>query len=176
MGKFLTTEEWIQKAIKVHGDMYDYSKVEYKNSKEKVIIGCKKCVKDFKQSIEHHLSGKGCPYCRNSKGELLVTKILIENNIEFEPQKTFDKCKNKRLLPFDFYIPSLNILIEYDGKQHFKENIKNSIYCRDFEGTHLRDSIKDKYCIDNNIKLIRIPYTMKEIQIRDLLAKELMIL
>ena len=78
MGKFLTTEEWIQKAIKVHGDMYDYSKVEYKNSKEKVIIGCKKCVKDFKQSIEHHLSGKGCPYCRNSKGETEVDITLQE--------------------------------------------------------------------------------------------------
>ena len=72
-------------------------------------------------------------------------------------EKKFDNCRHKTPLPFDFYLPDYNLLVEYDGIQHF-ESIKY------FGGedalllNQLKDKIKTDYTIANNIKLIRIKY------------------
>ena len=60
--KFLTTEEFIEKSREKHGNLYDYSKVEYKDSREKVIIICPKHG-DFEQTANSHMSGSNCPTC-----------------------------------------------------------------------------------------------------------------
>ena len=102
----------------------------------------------------------------NSNGELIVKEILQKNNINFIQQKQFDNCinpKTGRKLKFDFYLPDYNCCIEYDGIQHFqsveyfggKEGLQNNLY---------RDSIKNEFCRNNNIKLIRIPYTEENIE------------
>ena len=57
---------------------------------------------------------------------------------------------------FDFYLPDQNILIEYDGEQHFHK-VKNDRY--GYEGIVARDNYKNQWCQENNIPLIRIPYT-----------------
>ena len=88
-----------------------------------------------------------------SKGNSKIMEILNSNNIQYETEKKFNSCKDKRELPFDFYIEN-KYLIEYDGKQHFD---KNSIF--DYEYTHNHDLLKSKWCKENNIPLIRIPYT-----------------
>ena len=88
-----------------------------------------------------------------SKGNSKIIEILNRNNIQYETEKKFNSCKDKRELPFDFYIEN-KYLIEYDGKQHFD---KNSIF--DYEYTHNHDLLKSKWCKENNIPLIRIPYT-----------------
>ena len=88
-----------------------------------------------------------------SKGNSKIIEILNNNNIQYETEKKFNSCKDKRELPFDFYIEN-KYLIEYDGKQHFD---KNSIF--DYEYTHNHDLLKSKWCKENNIPLIRIPYT-----------------
>lgn len=92
-----------------------------------------------------------------SEGELKIREWLIENNIEYETEKTFYGLVYKQSLRLDFYLPKLNIAIEFDGAYHF--------HAYDWVGgeptleiNKLRDSIKDKFCKDNNIKLIRIPY------------------
>jgi hypothetical protein len=59
------TSEWIQNAKKIHGDKYDYSKVEYFNSKKNVIISCREHG-EFKQIPNNHLRGAGCPICSKS--------------------------------------------------------------------------------------------------------------
>ena len=92
--------------------------------------------------------------CIKSKGEYKIAKILKENKIFFEQQKTFLDCKDKALLPFDFYVNN-QYLIEYDGEQHFNK--------RDFQEDRYNyiqkhDNIKNEYCRNNNIPLIRIPY------------------
>ena len=69
---------------------------------------------------------------------------------------TFDDCKNKNKLRFDFYLPDLNTIIEYDGEHHFKEN--KYFGEGNLEYITVNDEIKNQYCIDNKIKLIRIPY------------------
>ena len=87
-----------------------------------------------------------------SRGNVKISEILDENGIEYEIEKKFATCIDKTYLPFDFYINN-KYLIEYDGQQHFD---KNNIF--DYEYTHKHDLIKSKWCKENNIPLIRIPY------------------
>ena len=153
----LTTEKFIQKANEVHDNIYDYSKVEYVNSYTKVTIICPEHG-EFEQKPNGHLSGQGCPKCKSSKGEEEVRKWLAENNILFEEQKTFEDCVYKSKLKFDFYISEPNTLIEYDGVFHFKETtLKNNL-----SESLIKDKIKDEYCINNNINLVRIGFWEKD--------------
>lgn len=150
------TKDFISKARKVHGDYYDYSKVEYKDEKEKVIITCP-IHGDFLQSPNNHLQGQGCPKCNFSKGEKLVSKFLDNEGISYVCQKTLPGCIYKRLLRFDFYLPEYNICIEYQGKQHYDSK---SFNFRGEEPLELlkRDEVKRQYCSSHNIPLIEIPY------------------
>ena len=80
MRKKLTTKEFIEKAIQIHGDKYDYSKVEYVNSSTKVCIICPKHG-EFWQIPNSHLKGCGCFKCgveNSAKGHLYNTKKFIE--------------------------------------------------------------------------------------------------
>jgi len=167
--KKLTNNQFISKSKLVHGNKYDYSLIDYKNMDTNVIIICPKH-QEFKQIPYHHTNGSGCPICKESKGEKEIRKELDNNNILYEYQKTFKDCKLKRKLPFDFYLPKLNTCIEYDGIQHFEpidyfggdDGLKN---------TKLRDNIKNDYCKNNVIKLIRIKYNDKiKDKIRELIS------
>lgn len=112
-----------------------------------------------------------CGHCNLSKGENKIEQILQDNNIKFERQKTFDNCRNINLLRFDFYLPEFDILIEYDGIQHYKYKESSDWNTKEnFKKTKINDSIKNKWCIDNSKALIRIPYTyLTEIKLEDLL-------
>lgn len=163
-------DTFIRKSIEKNGNIYDYSKVDYINSETKVSIICHKIGQDkkphgeFKVTPNNHMSKKsGCPICQESKGERLISKILSEKNIIFERQKQFEGCRFIRKLKFDFYIPHLNLLIEYDGKQHFLEDC----FHKNLKKVQLHDSIKDEYCFMNNISLLRLPYTLTEEEIKD---------
>ena len=85
--------------------------------------------------------------------------MLISNNINFEKEKTFPNCQypvTQGLCRFDFNLPDYNIIIEYDGEQHYVGWGKNY---RELEDIQERDAYKTQWCQDNNIPLIRIPYT-----------------
>jgi very-short-patch-repair endonuclease len=151
-----TTEEWIESAKKVHNNYYDYSKVVYTRASENVIIICPKHG-EFKQTPSNHRSGKGCPSCTESKGELRIRNFLTDSKIEFYPQHAFKKCKNKRKLSFDFYIPSKNLLIEYDGIQHYQVGVFGSGEDR-YNKQIINDQIKTNFANANGIQLLRIPY------------------
>lgn len=88
-----------------------------------------------------------------SRGNVKISEILDENGIEYEIEKKFSTCVDKTYLPFDFFVDN-KYLIEYDGEQHYN---KESIF--DYEYTHKHDIIKSEWCKNNNIPLIRIPYT-----------------
>jgi len=150
------TETFIKLAKEKHGNLYDYSLVNYKHSTKKVKIICKNHG-IFEQTAHTHLRGAGCPICKSSRGENEVRLFLENNNVEFEPQKTFEDCKNLNYLPFDFYLPEYNMCIEYDGMQHFKP-IQFFGGEKALKLTKDHDKIKSKYCKDNNIKLLRIKY------------------
>ena len=99
-------------------------------------------------------SSMSCGNHKNlSKGNAKIQELLLEANIPFEIEKTFSTCKDKRALPFDFFVDN-SYLIEYDGIQHYDITTKF-----DYEYTHKHDLIKSEWCKKNNIPLIRIPYT-----------------
>lgn len=163
--KHFSPEKFEQLAKIVHCGLYEYTG-DYKGYAYKVSIICKKHGV-FKQEANAHLKGQGCPECSLSWGELEISLFLTEYNILYETQKKFEDCKSKKTLYFDFYIPSKNICIEYDGEQHFYP-IKWFGGLKAFKEIKIRDNIKTKYCIDNGICLIRIPYYSYE-KIKDIL-------
>lgn len=154
-----STERFIKKAREIHGNKYDYSKVKYKKSLSPVIIICNEHG-EFFQTPNTHIQNKGCPKCVASKGEIKISNWLSINKIKFIPEKRFDTCKNKKSLRFDFFLPDHNLIIEYDGLQHFTFSKKGKIFTKkQMQKTQHNDFIKNKFCIENHINLLRIPYT-----------------
>ena len=156
-----TNIEFIEKAKEIHGDKYDYSLVDYKTAHNKVSIICKKHGV-FEQIAYRHLDGSGCPSCSMSNGEEIINNYLIENNITFEIQKRFEGLVDKSYLSYDFYIPSKNLLIEFNGEQHYcwKKHLQPSYH--DFLIQKHHDWLKRKYAQKHNINLLSIPF--KEIK------------
>lgn len=151
------TEYFVHMSNKIHDNKFDYSKSNYVNNRTKVCIICPKHG-EFTQKPNSHLNGQGCPVCNESTGERCISEFLKINNIDFDREKSFDDCKYKKKLQFDFFLHNLNTCIEYDGVQHY-EPIKHFGGQRRFDDLKIKDNIKTQYCLDNNIKLIRIPYT-----------------
>ena len=159
-GRKKTTEEFIKHAKEIHGDKYDYSKSNYINSTTKIEIVCPEHGSFFQSYVGHVLLKQNCPICSKTtyKGEEKISNYLKAMKIDFETQKTFEDCKDKRCLKFDFYIPKQNLIIEYDGEQHYK--MYTSFYRteKDFKDAKERDELKNKLLKEHNIDLIRIPY------------------
>ena len=78
--------------------------------------------------------------------------------MKFTQQKTFEKCRYKKLLRFDFYLEEENILVEYDGIQHYQPVSFGGNAEVNFSETVIRDKIKNEFCLNNNIKLVRFSY------------------
>ena len=126
-------------------------------------------IKSIRQDVLQKAESCGC---NNSKGEMIISQILKENNIPFEMQKTFESCRfpdTNQLARFDFYINN-QYLIEFDGIQHFEYSGSGWNTKENFENIQKRDKFKNEWCIANNIPLIRIPYTkLKTLKLEDLL-------
>ena len=164
-----TTDEWIDRAKKIHGDKYDYSKVEYVNSQTKVCIICP-IHGEFWQTPNNHLNGNNCPNCNSnikSKNEKFISNFLIEHNIKFEREKTFNWLKNKGNLYLDFYLPEYNIAIEYQGEQHYKP-IKRFGGEEGFSLIKERDKKKLELCNKHNIKLFY--FNRRFLNIKDIIS------
>ena len=160
-----TEEEWIQKAKEVHGNKYDYSKVEYDNSKTKVMIICREHG-EFEQNPCAHTNKQGCPCCNIFKSESLCRSIL--NNLT---NSNFIKARPKFLggLELDGYCEELKCAFEYNGKQHYYYNEyfhRNGI--KDLISQNIRDKMKKQICEKNGIKLISIPYTYDHKNVEEL--------
>ena len=153
------TTSMIKRFKEVH-NKYNYSNSKYINANTKVEIICP-THGSFYQVPYNHYSGKGCKKCNISKGEAHIINILKKYNIAFEPQKTFDTLvsNNNRLLKFDFFLPNYNIIIEYNGKQHY-ESVKFFGGDIKFKSLKNNDKLKGLYCINNNIDLIIFKYDM----------------
>lgn len=89
----------------------------------------------------------------------LLQSGLTKNNIKYNRQQTFKGCKLIKSLRFDFYLPDYNLCVEFQGKQHYQQTHKYD----DIEDRQKRDKIKRKFCKDNDIKLIEIPYWTKNL-------------
>jgi very-short-patch-repair endonuclease len=171
VGKGLNKEEYIKKFNFIFLNKYDYillKKLIKYNSIIKVICPIHG---EFETKPYIHIRGHGCPKCKESKGEREIRLFLENNNIKFDYQFKFKKCKNKKELPFDFFVKDLNLCIEFDGEQHFKafEIFGGE---KKFKEIKINDNIKNNFCKQNNINLIRISY--KDIKnINEILWKEI---
>jgi hypothetical protein len=154
-------EAFLSDCISKFGDMYDYDLTDYINGLSYITITCKKCSTSRTIIAKSFLSGKGiCPVCDESEGEFLTRRILQERNIKFIQHYTgFKDCRYKSTLEFDFYLPELNTVIEYQGSQHYIDNGWKE--GTEFEEQQVRDQIKREYCKVNNIKEIEIPFWEK---------------
>jgi len=153
--KSLTTEEFISRSNKIHKYKYDYSKTIFINRNIKLIIICNKHGEFLQLPQDHYLSGCGCPKCKTSKGEEEIAIWLNKNKIKYIYQYNI-KIKNSNHY-YDFYLPQYKILIEFQGKQHY-EPIEFFGGLEGFNYLKERDLIKEQYCIDNNMILIKISY------------------
>jgi len=147
-------DEFIQESHKVHENKYDYFKTVYVNGTTKVVITCK-THGDFKQTPKEHVKGIGCPSCKESKGEERIRLWLDKNSIDYVREHKFPNLPKLR---FDFYLPDHNTTIEFDGIQHFI-SVKRWGGEKGLKKRQELDEIKNQFCVDNNTKLIRIPYT-----------------
>ena len=153
--RLIDTNQFIEDAKKVHGDKYDYSKVEYKKACSKVCIICPKHG-EFWQNRDKHVKRKhGCPHCKESKLEQIIRTFLERENLKFEAQKRFLWLGTQSL---DFYLPQFNIAIECQGIQHFipvdfgfKDSEKVKI---EFKKIQEKDYRKKLKCQNNGIQLI----------------------
>lgn len=152
----LTISSTQEKSDRVHNFEYEILS-EPKGAFSKIEIRHKKCGRIFNQVISDHFSGCGCSVCNQSKFENYIENILKELKVKYVRQKTFNNCKFKNKLRFDFYLSKYNTCIEFDGIQHFKP-IRFFGDKRAFELQKIKDNIKNKYCDDNKINLIRFNY------------------
>lgn len=168
------TEIFIRKAKEVHGDKYDYSKVQYIESATKVEIICNKHGSFFQSPVKH-LVGQGCSSCLDSHGEKRIRDFLDRHGIDCEQEKRFKTCRDKKPLPFDFFIPDYNMIIEYDGEQHFKSRaFDNGTFKSSLEYTKYHDELKSLWCEENGYTLLRISYLDYE-RVDDILCEALKI-
>jgi hypothetical protein len=152
--------EFEEQSRSKHKNKYIYDPSSYTSALEKTKIFCTKCERYFYQIAKLHTSGCGCPFCRESKGEIRVSNYLKSKNISFIPQHTFHDCRHINLLEFDFYLDGRKMLIEYDGEGHYKAIFGSTPEKRqkNLEEQQIRDRIKDEWAKRNNIPLLRIPY------------------
>lgn len=111
--------------------------------------------------------------CLVSKGEYKIKQILQNNNILFEEQKTFPDLISEKgfLLKYDFFVNN-SYLIEFDGEQHLTDT---NLFSHDnFEYRKQNDNKKTEYAKQNNIPLIRIPYSkLHSLSLQDLIPSQI---
>lgn len=152
------TIEFVKNYIELTNE-YKLLSIEYKSANEKLNILCLKCNNQFEKTFEIFKNrNSGCICQKESNGEKRIKSFLNKFNIEFKRQYKMKDCKNIRVLPFDFYLPNYNIIIEFDGIQHFK---KINFFEKKFnmEKLNTNDLIKTNYCYNNGIFMLRIDYT-----------------
>lgn len=153
--KYYTTEEFVNKLKYVHGNLYDYSNVDYKGWDNKINIKCNTCGNIFDQIAGNHIRGRGCSNCSSFKSEKTCREIF-----EYLLNAKFSKQRPEWLygLELDGYNEELNIAFEYQGKQHYEyvpfihKNYENFELCKE------RDIRKKQLCQEKKLNLIEIPY------------------
>lgn len=145
-------ENFIERAVKIHNNKYDYSKVEYTKNNEKVCIICPKHG-EFWQTPSIHLDACGCPKCSKSRLERELSTFLTNHNIHFIEQA------DKKTLPWidnlkpDFYLEEYNTIIECQGIQHFKP-FKHFGWKNGLNEIIERDKRKYNLCLEHNVNIL----------------------
>lgn len=156
----MSHDEYVERLKIIHPDIEVVD--QYQGGNIPLRHKCKKDGHIWKNKPVYILHGSGCPVCSETRGERKIRQWLEKHNIKFESEKRFDDCRDQHCLPFDFYIPDINTCLEYDGEHHFRavdfsnRNHQRAVY--QFKMIKKHDQMKNDYCEENGIRLIRIPY------------------
>lgn len=156
----LTRDDVVRRCNEIFDKKYDYSLfTEYHSKKDIIQVICPKHGV-WSVSIDNHMYRQsGCPHCKRSLGEERIAQFLDSREVVYIPQYKFNNeyllCSNKKLV-VDFYLPSMNIVIEYNGIQHYEQSpvFKE----RTLEEQKERDFAIQSFCKQHNLKLIVISY------------------
>jgi very-short-patch-repair endonuclease len=147
----MSLKVFIDKANIIHDNKYDYSAAEqFENQNSLVTIICPKHG-PRKVLVGNHLGGSGCNDCNTSRGEEVIKAYLKSLELNFNAQHIFKGLKDVRNLRCDFYIESLNLVIEFNGRQHY-EPVGAFGGEKSLKEVQRRDKIKKEFCKNNNIR------------------------
>ena len=165
--KNITNDVFINLSKLVSDYKYSYDKCMYINKTSKVTLICTDHG-EFRVLPFNHLSyGQVCKKCEATTFNKYIKKFLNFNNISFYQEHKFIDCN----FPFDFYLPKYRAVIEFDGIQHY-EPVDRFGGLKAYESLKINDKIKNDYCEDNYIDLIRIRYDQID-RIFDILKESL---
>lgn len=156
MARRKNNEEYI-KECKSKG--YDLPIEPYLNTHTPIKHVCKN-EHVYEQRPSDHLRGVGCPKCSESRGERFIRNYLDKHNIPYIPQKKFNDLKDKRLLSYDFYLPKQNVLIEYQGLQHYIAGGRGKFNKDYFSTQQYHDKLKRAYAKNNGYTLLKPTYKL----------------
>lgn len=151
----MTNDEFVMKLHTVNPDIEPLD--PYVTMKTPIRYRCKKDGYVWEAIPNSVIHGSGCPQCNESSGERKIRQWLERHHLDFIFQKKYDDCKDKECLPFDFYVPSFDVLIEFDGAQHFRA-VELFGGEQGFKVRKKHDEIKNAYCEQNHISLLRISF------------------
>lgn len=156
-GKILTKDNFINRVKSFNNDITLLS--DFTTVHNYINCRCNKCGNEWNVLARHLLEGSGCPICNTSKGENLIAKYLSDKNIEFESHKKFKDLHGvgDGNLSYDFYIPTNNLLIEFQGSQHEKSFEYFGGEER-FKKQKEHDKRKREYALSHSIDLLEIWY------------------
>jgi len=161
-----------EEIISVHNNRIEVIS-EYQTNDLPITYKCKTCNKIQVKKRASLLLNRGCSYCSFSKGELKIKQLFDKNNINYKSQFCFLDLYDKKSLRFDFAVfddeNNLSHLVEYDGPQH---TICHKFYggIDSFLKLQKHDKMKNDYCAEKNIVLIRISYkNYKTFTVKDVL-------
>lgn len=149
----ISPTEFLERARFIHSSKYEYDLSDFKTVNDKIRI-THECGHSYLGRVSNHLSGQGCSRCRSSIGEKKIQTWLEANNISFVAQYKLDGFRYR----YDFYIPALNMLIEYDGEQHFRE-VEYFGGKKAYIQRQRNDKIKTSLAKKHGYLLVRVPYT-----------------
>ena len=151
----ITNEEYVARLREINPNIIALE--EYINAQTPILHKCLIDGYEWHIRPKNTLNAVGCPKCRESKGERKIRLWLDEHCVLYETQMKFENCCDIQPLPFDFCISSLNTVIEYDGRHHY-EPVDIFGGQEQFEIQQKHDKIKNEYCKNNGISILRIPY------------------
>lgn len=170
--KMKTNREFLEQVRSLVGDEYTFTEV-YNGDNKKISVVHNVCGYEYSTTPNNFINGTRCANCNRSKGELAIIEVLESLGVPFEEQKTFPGLKNIKPLRYDFYIPNMGILIEYNGRQHYEPvDYFGGEYA--FKNQVKNDTLKRQYAEDKNYTLLEIPHTIKDIDdINEIIIKEI---
>ena len=163
------TIENIKNYIKINNLDCELISTEYKSARTKLEFKCS-CGESYFTRLNGvvYQNNTRCNRCskKQSQSSYDTEQICIKYKFNYKLEYLFNDCKNKRRLPFDCVIldedNNVKFVIELDGKQHFEpvrfNGVQDEIAVETYKYTKNNDKVKDMYCVNNNIKLLRIPY------------------